>query len=491
MKILEKYWLIITVATGILTYVIVMLLSRGQSIWFDEGYSIFLAKQSFGELLSLTAVDAHPPFYYVLLKLWGDLFGFSEFVLRSLSGILAGGSVAGSLLLMKRLFGVRALLITAPILLLAPFLLRYGYEVRMYALATFIGVMATYTLIRARENTHPYAWWIVYAALVALGMYTLYMTLALWVAHAAWLTYSSVKTKVKITQWRWVYAFAGAVLLFTPYIPTFFAQMKNSALPGMGNELSLPVLADTLSVLATFTPGWQIGGWLTLLVIAALVALSILANRTYKQATSSQKKGLILLSYLVAVPLLFFALTSLPPREPIFVVRYMAHVSVWVYLLVAAVLAVAWSKKISRLTIASSLLVIVTLGIGTFTLAHRGNYIFERDQTPMTQELRTNVICDDNTIIVADDPYTFIDANFYFTDCDMRFYSPTEIEKKGGYAPLHNSPLRIASNTDIHAKRIVHLHWQNPSFVPSDSYKKISSSSYQKQYVDTYELIAE
>jgi hypothetical protein len=296
---------------------------------------------------------------------------------------------------------------------------------------------------------------------------------------------------VKITQWRWVYAFAGAVLLFTPYIPTFFAQMKNSALPGMGNELSLPVLADTLSVLATFTPGWQIGGWLTLLVIAALVALSILANRTYKQATSSQKKGLILLSYLVAVPLLFFALTSLPPREPIFVVRYMAHVSVWVYLLVAAVLAVAWSKKISRLTIASSLLVIVTLGIGTFTLAHRGNYIFERDQTPMTQELRTNVICDDNTIIVADDPYTFIDANFYFTDCDMRFYSPTEIEKKGGYAPLHNSPLRIASNTDIHAKRIVHLHWQNPSFVPSDSYKKISSSSYQKQYVDTYELIAE
>ena len=75
----EKYWWVIMIITGAVVFALTMLLARGQSVWFDEGYSILLAKHSVSELLALTAVDAHPPLYYLLLKMWGELFGFSEF----------------------------------------------------------------------------------------------------------------------------------------------------------------------------------------------------------------------------------------------------------------------------------------------------------------------------------------------------------------------------------------------------------------------------
>ena len=47
-----------------------------QSVWFDEAYSIMVAKQSVGEAIRLTALDTHPPLYYLFLKAWACLFGW-------------------------------------------------------------------------------------------------------------------------------------------------------------------------------------------------------------------------------------------------------------------------------------------------------------------------------------------------------------------------------------------------------------------------------
>ena len=44
-KILEKYWLFVALGAGMVTAILAMVLSLRQSIWFDEGYSILLAKQ--------------------------------------------------------------------------------------------------------------------------------------------------------------------------------------------------------------------------------------------------------------------------------------------------------------------------------------------------------------------------------------------------------------------------------------------------------------
>jgi uncharacterized membrane protein len=137
-ELLAKRWGFVVGVAMLLTFVLVLYLGKNQSVWFDESYSILLAKRPVGELLALTNVDAHPPLSYLLLKVWGELFGWTELALRSLSALLAVMAVGASALLVRRLYSPRVALAVLPFLVLAPFWLRYGYEIRMYALAGWI-----------------------------------------------------------------------------------------------------------------------------------------------------------------------------------------------------------------------------------------------------------------------------------------------------------------------------------------------------------------
>lgn len=486
----DENWILIMIGTGFLFFILTMLLSWNQSIWFDESYSILLAKESFSELLALTSVDAHPPAYYLLLKLWGDMFGFAEPTLRALSAILAAGMIVGGLSLTRKLFGVRVALYSLPFLVLAPFVLRYGYEIRMYALAGLIGVLATYALVMAREQGTKKLWWIVYVILVTLGMLTLYMTIVIWLSHVVWLAWSSVRQELPIKQWRWPFAYVGAVALFVPYLPIFVHQLLNSALPGIGREVTLTTLVDVVSMLLLFTPEWDLGGWLSLGLLALVVGLVWTAVRTTRTLRKSDKYPYLVLYFCLAgLPLLLFAFLSLPPKDPIFVVRYMAHVSVWVYLLVGVLLAFGTDMVKKKAPVAILLASLVALTLGVASLADRGNFVFERMQSPQTKQIAKNYACNDDTAIVFNDPYTYIDSIFYFENCDTFFFSADNVEKKGGYAMLHDSQERITNTESLNTKTIVFMHWGEPAVGIDTRYRQIDSKQYDKQYVDIYSRV--
>lgn len=468
------------------TYLIIMWFSIGQSVWFDEGYSITLAHRPVGELLALTAVDAHPPFYYLLLKAWASMFGWSEYALRSLSAIAAALTVGTVFLIVRKLFTVRTALIVLPILVFAPFALRYGYEIRMYAIASLIGALATLVLVYARERTSVKLW-ALYAVLVALGMYTLYMMAALWLAHVVWLLATTKRVGVKqFFKQKWVLAIIGAVVLFGPYMITFVNQLLHSALPGIGSPLTITKLGDILSMTILFTPEWKLTGALALGLVIMLVLTVYLVMFIRRHLPVEQRTGFLLILILVIVPIIFFALTSLP--KPIFVNRYMAHVVVYSYALLGIVIALGWrygQKVISGILMVVSMALLV---LGTVQLQQTGNFIFERLQYPRTAEMRASVTCDDTVRVVADDPYTYIDTSYYFSDCDLVFFSEGPIENRGGYAPLHNSDLRIANASEVSTESLIHLRWDGatPSFVPDARYQLIQTTTYDKQVIDEY-----
>lgn len=496
-NLVEKKWWLILVSVGLLVYSLAMMLSYGQSVWFDEGYSILLAKQSFSELFALTSVDAHPPFYYILLKLWGEIFSFNEFALRSLSAILAAGAVVLAVNLTKKQFGWKVAVLALPFVVLAPFVLRYAYEIRMYALAMFIGVLGTCLLVKAYQ-AKKLVWWVLYAVTVTLGMLTLYMMAPVWLAHLVWLIVISRKAKLRIRQWKWLWAYVLSVVLFLPYIPVFLYQLGNSALPGIGSEITLTTMVDIVTVLTMFTPQWLIGGWLSILIVVLLIGLIIVGfdvlGRGKLKGVESDNMLLVIL--MAIVPILFFIATSLPPNNPIFVVRYLAHVSIWIYLLVGIILALALisTKFKNRTYQLISILTVFVLAGGVLTLLVRGNFIFERVQTPKTQQIRADLAkndysnCSKGATIITDDPYTYIDSVYYFEGCNIYFYAGENVEKKGGYAPLHDSKFRIGDPEQIKSSYLVHLHWGNPLFKPTADYQLVDTNKYDKQRVDVYIL---
>ena len=173
------------------------------SLWHDEGNAWALAQRGFARIAGDAAADIHPPGYYWLLKLWGGLFAYSAWGMRSLSA-LAGlltvaviyrlGLETGDRPRGERLqLGLLAALLAA----LNPFQVFYSQEARMYALlmlesaALFWALAAAKRRWEAGGSRGPVAAnAIVYLAAAASGLWTHYtfaaVLAAAWGAFAWW-----------------------------------------------------------------------------------------------------------------------------------------------------------------------------------------------------------------------------------------------------------------------------------------------------------------
>jgi uncharacterized membrane protein len=439
----ERYFIWLVVGAAVLAMAIGLSIGLMQSVWFDEAYSILLAKQPVVDLIHLTSLDTHPPLYYLLLKLWAGLFGWGEFALRSLSVLAMGGALAVGALLVKRLFGVKAAVMTLPFLVLAPFLLRYGFEIRMYSLASLIGVAATYVLVIAVETKNTKRQWLLYALyalFVALGMLTLYYTVLLWVAHVVWLVWLAIHKKESVFKQRWWLAYVGAVVLFLPWLPTFLKQMTNGALAPISQQLTADNMVGIASFWFLYQPSWQLSGILSLLVLAVFVTVAYIFVKLRKLVSPKQKPGLALLVCYAAVPVLMIALISL--ARPMYVERYLAHVLIGFGLLLGVavwLLATKYADKARLLGL--GLLAVLFLGVSQ--LVGSGNYNFQRLQHPQVKQAASIIDCTKGSLLAAD-PYVATELSYYMPNCDIHFYSDTP-DLRGGYAPFANSSLRISN----------------------------------------------
>lgn len=463
-------WLVIGAA------VIAMVISLGiglmQSVWFDEAYSILLAKQSVADLIHLTSIDTHPPLYYLLLKVWGSVFGWGEFALRSLSVLFMGGALIIGALLVKRLFGVKAALMTVLFLVLAPFLLRYGFEIRMYSLASFIGILATYVLVVAVDKNTKKSWllYLTYAVLVALGMLTLYYTVLLWITHLVWLIWLSVNRRESIFKQRWWFAYVGAVVFFLPWLPTFLKQMTNGALAPISQQLTADNMVGIVSFWFLYQPSWQLNGLLSLLLLAVFVVITYILVKAWKVTSNKQKPGFMLLIFYAAVPVMMIALISL--ARPMYVERYLAHVLIGFGLLLGVAIWLFALKQASKARLLGfGLLAVLFLGLSQ--LVGSGNYNFQRLQHPQVKQAAGIIDCSKGSLLAAD-PYVATELSYYMPNCDIHFYSDTA-DLRGGYAPFANSNLRTSDPEKdfASAKRLTYVYYDKAELtLPHSLYLK-------------------
>jgi mannosyltransferase len=87
-----------------------------KSIWWDEGFSVFLARLPIAEMVMATAHDTHPPGFYALLHFWRLAAGDSEVSVRLLSALAGVLIVPLAFRLVRPLGGSRAALAAAGLL---------------------------------------------------------------------------------------------------------------------------------------------------------------------------------------------------------------------------------------------------------------------------------------------------------------------------------------------------------------------------------------
>jgi uncharacterized membrane protein len=419
-----------------------------QSIWWDEGHSIFVASQPIPQIPTLPAMDVHPPAYFVLLHLWLGLAGQSELALRYLSVLFSMLTVA---LLwrfaadLSRFSRLQSRAVSTPYLLpdkrrptspflaslfaaLSPLYVAYAQEVRSYAMITFLAVASTYTLWRIFFLDHRRRIIIIYVALTALCLYTHYFTIFLLIFHnLAWLTWAVAGNKNRTGRVIiWIAAQLGILLLFAPQLFLALRQVTSYTNP----NLSPPSLTEfILRSWQAYTLGLTIdplpAAWgMAIIAVILLVTLGLLL---FKIATPSTQwtsifrlrssilhllsSFLFLLAWLLIPLAAYFIVLQ---RQPSFEPRYLILVTPALFLLLALGLDNVSEPKApygrftlhaSRFTPYAFLAILLSIFLFSLFSYYTNETYFKDDSAGVADWLAAETTADD--IVYVDVPHPF------------------------------------------------------------------------------------
>jgi len=209
--------LALTTAIGV---AIAFLAAQTKSFWGDEIRSLEFATLSVGRGLAEIAADCHPPAYFLLLRLWVNVFGASELALRLFQGLQGGALLLAALALFRKLMPERRFHPFFILLALASELWLCMPMLRYYALATTLALVATLAFSAWLERPSLQRS-LGLGALYALLLYTDYPASFVAVMHLAW-----VAAQRRALLGRFVSIGAAAVLPFLPWLGVTLHQIR-------------------------------------------------------------------------------------------------------------------------------------------------------------------------------------------------------------------------------------------------------------------------
>ncbi len=285
-----------------------------KSVWWDEGFSVTLARQSLTAINSWTASDAHPPLYYWLLHYWRLLSGDSEFGLRLLSVFVGTLTIAATFLLGKRIGGRNTGLLAAFFIAVSRFNIGWSQEMRMHILATLFATLALWAAICVWDRGKKRDW-LLYILFILGGLMSFYLFVSvLIVINLVWLLLVLPHaTKKWAAFWKWSLAQAIILLLYAPWLlytlPRIPKWSSNTAVN----------LIDFLKIYWTvFTVGIPLNvsqyAPFTLPILTIFV-VGIVALLWVNRQKWTQVRNIILLIVALLFPALIVYLVSLPQAQ--------------------------------------------------------------------------------------------------------------------------------------------------------------------------------
>ncbi|HEU0101876.1 MAG TPA: glycosyltransferase family 39 protein [Mycobacteriales bacterium] len=242
------------------------------ALWLDEALSVGIARRPVPDLLQALRSDGSPPAYYVLLHLWIGVFGSSDLALRALSTVFSVAALPPIWLAGRRLGGPATGRAALLLLAVSPFAVRYATETRMYALVQLLAAAGLLALLRALER--PTVARLLPVSLVSgLLALTHYWALFLLATTAGVLLVLALRGSRPAG--RVLAALAAGGVLFLPWLPTFWFQVRRTGTPWAPP----PHLVDVWYSVTSWAGGGT-GPAVVLTLLLAGLALLALVGRT-------------------------------------------------------------------------------------------------------------------------------------------------------------------------------------------------------------------
>ena len=217
--------------------VVRLIITRG--LWLDEATSVQQARMSFGAMLNnLRNTDVHPPGYFTMLWGWVRIFGDGPVSVR-MPTILLGALLVPVLYFVGRdLYGRRTGIVAALFGVVAPQMVWYSQEARMYALFMLLVTLSVWAQSRALRSGSTRAW-LAHGVLCAAMLWTQYFTILVILTQqvATLLVFLSRRRKnepVRADLLRWLGAMGLFVVLVAPLVPFAVHQYDVNQAAGRG-----------------------------------------------------------------------------------------------------------------------------------------------------------------------------------------------------------------------------------------------------------------
>ncbi|MCL4266555.1 MAG: hypothetical protein KJ069_25395 [Anaerolineae bacterium] len=283
---------------------------ESQSIWWDEGISLNLARSPLPTILADRLNNIHPPLYFIILKGWVALTGLNAFSARYLSTLASLLQVAAVYAVCRRWLrnpkpevrssksDVRlrtldfAPLLAAFLVTVSPLSVIYAQEARVYALLPLATLALLAVAWEIRDKTFiSYLYFLLFALIEWFALHLHYVMVFMAVYVSSWLLLALVQEQ----RWRDLRRFAVTqILVGLACLPWFMAVLRNwtavQAEANAGTYLAEPTPLDFLLKQvwvfhhtgltgALARPGvWELSA-LLLLVTAVLIFLRLTVAR--------------------------------------------------------------------------------------------------------------------------------------------------------------------------------------------------------------------
>jgi mannosyltransferase len=245
------------------------------NVWWDEGFTIGLARRPFPEMIGGTARDTHPPLYYMLLWPWIRLAGDGEFAARFPSVAFGVLTVAAAGAAGRRLGGPGVSLLALWLLGLSRFHIWWSQEIRMYALAALgIALSTLFALRTARDPGSIWAWG-AWALASSIALFSVYLALFAWIPQSLSLLWA-----IPRRAWpRWLLAHGALVLLMSGWlafaVPRMATWSAGGQPPTWSAVLQLSAVVWTTGI-STYVERWA--GPAALLIAGMLLGTAAAAR---------------------------------------------------------------------------------------------------------------------------------------------------------------------------------------------------------------------
>ena len=391
-----------------------------QSIWYDEGWSIHLAKQSISEALPLIASPGrtHPPLYYLLLHCWTALAGFSEFSVRFLSLVFGVVLVAAGYLLARRLYDARTALLAMAIVAFAPLHITYSQETRMYSLLTLECAALIYLFHRLTSAGENHSWrkWALLALFEASGIYTHYFAFLIIAYLSALATLLLWRQRRLHDLCRWLGAQVLVALSYLPWAQVAIRRMATHAteraeppsLISFANQVWHFYNAGTIAVIGSHPSFTTLS---SLSATALAVALLILWRTDRKRG----QNGMLLLHTIVPLSLVFLISQVRPGIHP----RYVIMLSVPLFVLIGRAIGIVTGYKGRErlIGLALGLMLLLTFATGLHILYFETQY--HKDNVRSLAEYLKGTANGDDLIVFDYEDYAF--SYYYHGSAPVRY----------------------------------------------------------------------